>query len=60
MPYTHTHVHAKYWDRWKTPEKDWNDVSAQRAHPERAPLQGHDCPRVGERADGRIEGTKWL
>jgi len=26
MPYTHTHVHAKYWDRWKTPEKDWNDV----------------------------------
>ncbi len=27
MPYTHTHVHAKYWDRWKTPEKDWNDVA---------------------------------
>jgi sugar phosphate isomerase/epimerase len=26
MPYTHTHVHAKYWDRWRTPEKDWNDV----------------------------------
>lgn len=26
MPYTRTHVHAKYWDRWKTPEKDWNDV----------------------------------
>ncbi|UCF36583.1 MAG: TIM barrel protein [Acidobacteriota bacterium] len=27
MPYTHHHVHAKYWDRWKTPEKDWNDVA---------------------------------
>ncbi len=27
MPYTHTHVHAKYWDRWKTDEKDWNDVA---------------------------------
>ncbi len=27
MPYTHTHVHGKYWDRWKTPEKDWNDVA---------------------------------
>lgn len=27
MPYTRTHVHAKYWDRWKTPEKDWNDVA---------------------------------
>ncbi len=27
MPYTHTHVHAKYWDRWKTPDKDWNDVA---------------------------------
>ncbi|MFN8095272.1 MAG: TIM barrel protein [Vicinamibacteria bacterium] len=26
MPYVHTHIHAKYWDRWKTPEKDWNDV----------------------------------
>ena len=26
MPYTHTYIHAKYWDRWKTPEKDWNDV----------------------------------
>ena len=26
MPYTHTHVHAKYWDRWKTPGRDWNDV----------------------------------
>jgi len=26
MPYVHTHVHAKYWDRWKTKEKDWNDV----------------------------------
>ncbi|HSK10204.1 MAG TPA: sugar phosphate isomerase/epimerase family protein [Vicinamibacterales bacterium] len=26
MPYTHTHVHAKYWDRWATPTKDWNDV----------------------------------
>ncbi len=25
-PYTHTHIHAKYWDRWTTPEKDWNDV----------------------------------
>ena len=56
MPYTHTHVHAKYWDRWKTPEKDWNDVAAQRPHPERAPLQGHDRPRVGERADGRDRG----
>jgi sugar phosphate isomerase/epimerase len=27
MPYTHHHVHAKYWDRWKTDEKDWNDVA---------------------------------
>jgi len=27
MPYTHHHVHAKYWDRWKTEEKDWNDVA---------------------------------
>jgi hypothetical protein len=27
MPYTHTHVHAKYWDRWVTAEKDWNDVA---------------------------------
>ncbi len=27
MPYTRHHVHAKYWDRWKTPEKDWNDVA---------------------------------
>ncbi len=27
MPYTHTHVHAKYWDRWKTREKDWNDIA---------------------------------
>ena len=27
MPYVHTHIHAKYWDRWKTPEKDWNDVA---------------------------------
>jgi sugar phosphate isomerase/epimerase len=27
MPYTHTHVHAKYWDRWATPEKDWNDIA---------------------------------
>ncbi|HXY39147.1 MAG TPA: TIM barrel protein [Vicinamibacteria bacterium] len=26
MPYVHTHIHGKYWDRWKTPEKDWNDV----------------------------------
>jgi sugar phosphate isomerase/epimerase len=27
MPYVHTHIHAKYWDRWTTPEKDWNDVA---------------------------------
>jgi len=27
MPYTHHHVHAKYWDRWKSDEKDWNDVA---------------------------------
>jgi sugar phosphate isomerase/epimerase len=27
MPYTHHHVHAKYWDRWKTEDKDWNDVA---------------------------------
>jgi len=27
MPYVHTHIHAKYWDRWKTAEKDWNDVA---------------------------------
>ena len=27
MPYTHHHIHAKYWDRWKTPEKDWNNVA---------------------------------
>lgn len=26
MPYTRTHVHAKYWDRWRTPDMDWNDV----------------------------------
>lgn len=60
MPYTHTHVHAKYWDRWKTPEKDWNDVRRSvrilNAHRftgtigleyEHGPVDG-------------IEGTKWL
>jgi sugar phosphate isomerase/epimerase len=60
MPYTHTHVHAKYWDRWKTPEKDWNDVQRSvrilNAHGYRGTiaLEWENGPMDG------IEGTRWL
>ena len=60
MPYTHTHVHAKYWDRWKTPEKDWNDVGRSvrilNAHRFKGTvaLEWENGPMDG------IEGTTWL
>jgi len=60
MPYTFTHVHAKYWDRWKTPEKDWNDVQRSvrilNAHRFKGTiaLEWENGPMDG------IEGTKWL
>ena len=60
MPYTHTHVHAKYWDRWKTPEKDWNDVGRSvrilNAHRFKGTiaLEWENGPMDG------IEGTQWL
>jgi sugar phosphate isomerase/epimerase len=60
MPYTHTHVHAKYWDRWKTPEKDWNDVQRSvrilNAHRYTGTiaLEWENGPMDG------IEGTRWL
>jgi hypothetical protein len=60
MPYTHTHVHAKYWDRWKTPERDWNDVGRSvrilNAHRFKGTiaLEWENGPMDG------IEGTKWL
>ena len=56
MPYTHTHVHAKYLGPLEDAREGLERRAAQRAHPERAPLQGHHCPRVGERADGRHRG----
>lgn len=60
MPYTHTHVHAKYWDRWKTPEKDWNDVQRSvrilNAHRYTGiiGLEWENGPMDG------IQGTHWL
>jgi sugar phosphate isomerase/epimerase len=60
MPYTHTHVHAKYWDRWKTAEKDWNDVGRSvrilNAHRFKGTiaLEWENGPMDG------VEGTQWL
>ncbi|GAB4251249.1 MAG: hypothetical protein Kow00109_27010 [Acidobacteriota bacterium] len=60
MPYTHHHVHAKYWDRWKTPEKDWNDVARSvqilNAHKFRGTIaiEYESGPWDG------VEGSKWL
>lgn len=60
MPYTHTHVHAKYWDRWKTPERDWNDVGRSvrilNAHRYTGTigLEWESGPMDG------IEGNQWL
>jgi sugar phosphate isomerase/epimerase len=60
MPYTHHHIHAKYWDRWKTDEKDWNDVGRSvrilNAHKFRGTiaLEYEQGPWDG------IEGSKWL
>ncbi|HOM98902.1 MAG TPA: sugar phosphate isomerase/epimerase family protein [Acidobacteriota bacterium] len=60
MPWTHHHVHAKYWDRWKTPEKDWNDVARSvqvlKAHDFRGTiaLEYEEGPWDG------IQGSLWL
>jgi len=60
MPYTHTHVHAKYWDRWKTPDKDWNDVarcvSILNAHR----FKGTICLEYEHGPVDGVEGSKLL
>ncbi len=60
MPYTHTHVHAKYWDRWVTPEKDWNDVARNVAILNAHRFKGTICLEYEHGPVDGIEGSKQL
>ena len=60
MPYTHTHVHAKYWDRWKTPEKDWNDVARSVSILNAHRFKGTICLEYEHGPVDGIEGSKQL
>ena len=53
-PYSHTNVHAKYWDRWG----DKNDVQRSRADHARRRLQGHVRARVRSRPAERRRGRE--
>jgi len=60
MPYTHTHVHAKYWDRWKTPEKDWNDVARSVRILNAYRFRGTICLEYEHGPVDGVEGSKQL
>jgi sugar phosphate isomerase/epimerase len=60
MPYTHTHVHAKYWDRWKTPEKDWNDVARSVRILNAHGYKGTICLEYEHGPVDGVEGSKQL
>ena len=60
MPYTHTHVHAKYWDRWKTPEKDWNDVARSVRILNAHGFKGTIALEWEHGPMDDVEGSKWL
>lgn len=60
MPYTHTHVHAKYWDRWKTPEKDWNDIARNVRILNAHQYRGTICIEYEHGPVDGIEGSKQL
>jgi len=60
MPYTHTHVHAKYWDRWATPEKDWNDVTRNVRILNAHRFQGTICLEYEHGPVDGVEGSKIL
>lgn len=60
MPYTHTHVHAKYWDRWATPGKDWNDVARSVSILNAHRFKGTICLEYEHGPWDGIEGSKRL
>jgi sugar phosphate isomerase/epimerase len=60
MPYVHTHIHAKYWDRWKTPEKDWNDVARNVRILNSHNYRGTICIEYEHGPVDGIEGSKQL
>jgi len=60
MAYTHTHVHAKYWDRWKTAEKDWNDVARSVRILNAHRFKGTICLEYEQGPVDPVEGSKQL
>ena len=60
MPYTHTHVHAKYWDRWATPTKDWNDVGRSVRILNAHGFKGTIALEYEQGPVDGVEGSKWL
>jgi len=60
MPYTKHHVHAKYWDRWKTEEKDWNDVARNVAILNAHKYTGTIALEYEHGPMNGIEGSLWL
>lgn len=60
MPYTRHHVHAKYWDRWKTEKKDWNDVARSVQILNAHKFTGTISIEFEHGPWDDIEGSKWL
>jgi len=60
MPYTRHHVHAKYWDRWKTETKDWNDVARCVRILNAHKFTGTISIEYEHGPWDDIEGSKWL
>ena len=59
-PYTHHHIHAKYWDRWVTPEKDWNDVQRNVRILNSHGYKGIISIEYEHGPMDDVEGSKWL
>ena len=60
VPYTTSNVHAKYWDRWKTPDKDWNDVARNVRILNAHQFRGTICIEYEHGPVDGIEGSKQL
>lgn len=60
MPYTHHHVHAKYWDRWKMADRDWNDVGRSVSILKAGKFMGTIALEYEEGPWDGVEGSKWL